>query len=275
MAFCDITQLFLSHIMHCIVDCFFQHRCYRLRQYRTIIERPRNRHAIGCQTLNILQIILVYLRYSYVRSHFPHRHQLAGQWRNIELSDNNAFNMFDTFNTFDALDAISHSFQTAIVQSNSPEFLSPLYARARCVALLYLLRITKLPRLVNRFVTHGSNVASIITPYCMLQNLHWPSLLPIYNQNHCGVFWPSMVSLDFCIIAGILHFFFSFALQMFWFWMFYIPTIVLCCMHENWAPKLFQAQRRVHNFASSGDCISVWFRFHFWRCRISFACNDR
>lgn len=180
MAFCDFTQLFLSHIMHCIVDCFFQHRCYRLRQYRTIIERPRNRHAIGRQTLNILQIDLVYLRYNYVRSHFPHRHQLAGQYRDIELSDNNAFNMFDTFNTFDALDAISHSFQTAIVQSNSPEFLSPPYARARCVALLYLLRISKLPRLVNRFVTHGSNVASthcsnvasIITPYCILQNLH-------------------------------------------------------------------------------------------------------
>ena len=45
----------------------------------------------------------------------------------------------------------SNCSQSADVAIGSGEFLSPPYARVRCISLLYLLRISKVPRLINRF----------------------------------------------------------------------------------------------------------------------------
>ena len=43
-----------------------------------------------------------------------------------------------------------HNHQTASVSTGAAEFMQPPLARARCISLLYVARIVKVPRLVNR-----------------------------------------------------------------------------------------------------------------------------
>jgi hypothetical protein len=79
--------------------------------------------------------------------------------------------------------------QSADAAIGSGEFLSPPYARVRCISLLYLLRISKVPRLVNRFRVHElfcfRLIAFIAFISFMPSSLHHPpppppSLAPLF-----------------------------------------------------------------------------------------------
>lgn len=80
---------------------------------------------------------------------------LSGRAIDMRLSVKRAM-YFNSFSFFcDVATSIPYALiimctQVSTVSLNSSEYFSPPYARARCVALLYLMRITKLPRLVNR-----------------------------------------------------------------------------------------------------------------------------